>query len=352
MAGTPSLSQVEAEIAGRLSQYEFAVRRQHFKASPRSLVAVASAGAASGWVVLILAPLLMVVDLPGWPVALTGFAALLLGLLLVLGIADGVIPTRHPEVNAVNICAQRQDEPQLWLVAHCDSKSQGISLAGRVFALGALGTGLVLFVVALGARVFAPLPWWAIAPAVLLTVAGGSMLSRRALSNDSPGAVDNATGVLAVLVAVEHLQHRRDVGVLITGAEEFAMAGARAWVAARGAAGSFINIDGIDSRGRHRVTKHRPRASSAQRSREIADAVTDALTGAGVDATQLGLPPGVLEDGVALSRGGMAGVTLSRGDWQTLRVVHTKLDRPERIDVAAAVTTGAAVAQAVDVLLG
>ncbi len=352
LAGTSVLREVETDIADRLSRLGYTIRLERFKASPRALVAVASAGAACGWVVLILAPFL-VVDFPGWSVAITGFAALLFVIMLAFGIADGVVPQRWPEVDATNICAQRADKPALWLVAHCDSKGQGVSLAGRVLAVTTLGTGLSILVVDLLARIFTPLPWWAVAPAVLLTVMGGAVLSRGVVSNDSPGAVDNATGVVAALVAAEHLRHRHDVGVLVTGAEEFAMAGARAWVATTGANGSFINFDGIDSLGNHRVMIHGSRRrGSGDRSREIADAVADALASSGTEVVRRGLPPGVLVDGVALNRAGMPGVTVSRGSWQTLQVVHTKSDRSERVDVGAAVSAGRAAARAVETLLG
>ena len=352
LAGTPALPGVEADITDRLSRLGFTIRLERFKASPRVLVAVASAGAAFGWLVLVLAPFL-VVDFPGWSVAITGFAAILFVIMLGLGVADGVVPQRWPEVDATNICAQRTDKPKLWLVAHCDSKGQGVSLAGRVLAVTTLGTGLSILVVDLLARIFAPLPWWAVAPAVLLTAIGGAALSRGVVSNDSPGAVDNATGVVAALVAAEHLRHRHDVAVLITGAEEFAMAGARAWVTTKGAPGSFVNFDGIDSVGKYRVMMHGSRASGSEdRCREIADAVADALANSGTDVVRRGLPPGVLVDGVALSGAGMPGVTVSRGSWQTLQVVHTKSDRSERVDVDAAVLAGMATAKAVETLLG
>jgi len=192
-----------------------------------------------------------------------------------------------------------------------------------------------------------------VAPAVLLTAIGGAALSRGVVSNYSPGAVDNATGVVAALVAAEHLRHRHDVAVLVTGAEEFAMAGARAWVTTNGASGSFVNFDGIDSVGKYRVMIHGSRASgSVDRCREIAHAVAHALVSSGTEVVRRGLPPGVLVDGVALSRAGMPGVTVSRGSWQTLQVVHTRSDRSERVDVGAAVSAGVATAKAVETLLG
>ena len=48
-------------------------------------------------------------------------------------------------------------------------------------------------------------------------------MSLSAPRDDSPGAVDNATGVIAALVAAAELVDRSDVGVLVTDAEELGM---------------------------------------------------------------------------------------------------------------------------------
>jgi Zn-dependent M28 family amino/carboxypeptidase len=187
---------------------------------------------------------------------------------------------------------------------------------------------------------------------LILTVVGGAVLSRRVATNDSPGAVDNATGVVAVLVAAEQLRHSPLVGVLVTGAEEYAMAGARVWAAAGGSQGRFINFDGIDSLGSYRVMVHGQRQSRGDESRRIGEAVANELSAAGAEVVTRGLPPGILVDGVALSRAGMPGVTVSRGNWNTLRVVHTKSDSCERVDIEAAITAGLATARAVEAVLG
>ena len=48
--------------------------------------------------------------------------------------------------------------------------------------------------------------------------------------NRSPGAVDNASGLISVLLAARTLSARPDLGVFITSGEELGLAGARAFV--------------------------------------------------------------------------------------------------------------------------
>jgi hypothetical protein len=350
MVGSVPLEEVETAIVERLEELGYSVDTQSFTASTRSMVAVAVTGAACGWMALILAPFL-VVGFSGWPVTVTGFAAFSLVVLLAVGVNGGMIPVPTWETTATNIVAQRGEPPAFWLVAHSDSKAQLLSLAGRVLAVGALAAGLSVLTVGLVARLFVPLPWWVAAPAVVLMAVGGAALSRGTVSDDSPGAVDNATGVIAALVAAERLRSRANVGVLVTGAEELAMAGARAWLESGASGGEFVNFDGIDSCGRYRLKTHGRRGTAlGERSAEIARVLVEKLAESGEAVGRLGLPPGVLVDGVILQRSGMPGVTVSRGAWRTLRVVHTEADLAERVDIAAAVCAGEAAARAIEAL--
>ncbi len=343
---------VEDAIAERLDAMGFEVERAAFTASPQPLVAASIAGAALGWVALGIAPLL-VIPVPGWPVAVMGVAALALVALLAQGVGAGHLSIAGGEVPAVSLVARR-GAPALWLVAHSDSKSQRLSLRGRVLATVALGLGTVGLVGLLGWRLAGPLPWWAVLPAVALSLVGGAALSLGAPRNGSPGAVDNATGVVAALVAAESLADRRDVGVLVTGAEEFGMAGARAWVEQGGPGGAFVNFDGVDGRGAFRLTPHRARGASGSplTERAVRGALTDAFAAAGARVARGNLPIGTFVDGMVLGRAGMAGVTVSRGDWHTLGVVHTARDSADRVDLAAAIEAGRVAAVAARRLLG
>jgi hypothetical protein len=352
LPGSESLESVETAITHRLIDIGYDVTRERFTASDRSLVAAALVGAGFGWIALLISPLL-IIPVPGWPVAITALGATGLVGLLAVGIHRGLIRVLVTEAAASNIIAKR-GHPRIWLVAHSDSKAQSLSLAGRVISVTALGLWMLWMFAACVARMLVELPWWAVMPGALLGVLAGAAISRGTASNQSPGAVDNATGVVAVLAAAELLQDRSDVGVIVTGAEEYSMAGASVWTNAHQPTGMFINFDGIDSRGTHRLMTHAPRVSKmlAAEGQRIVEKLRARINARGYAVIVRPLPPGILEDGIVLARSGMVGVTISRGDWSTLRVVHTDSDRAERVDVSASLEVACAAAEAVGDLLG
>lgn len=351
LPGSEAQSDIEAVIAERLARMGYAVSRDRFLASDRSLVAASVAGAGLGWIALLISPFLSL-GVSGWPVALIGFGALALTGLLAFGLYRGQLRIGVREVSAVNISAVR-GTPRLWLVAHSDSKAQGVSLAGRIVAVLLLSLGTTWIAVALCARLFTVLPWWLALPGAAAAMIGGGALSRGSATNESPGAVDNATGVIAALCAAERLSSRSDVGVLVTGAEEYGMVGARVWSNTADPDSRFINFDGIDSRGALRVVIHLPARGhgSGSAGHHLASTIHAQLAALGYSIRRR-LPPGVLVDGVALARGGMTGVTLSRGDWHTARVVHTARDSVERVSMATVLEVGWATAAAVEQVLG
>ncbi len=348
LPGSKALNQVEQIIAERLAAMGYAVARQPFAASARRLTAVAVGGAALGWSTLGIAPLLML-PFPAWPAVLVGAAALGLAGLLVWGVAAGRLAVGGPEVAVANLVATR-GAVTLWLVAHADSKAQRFSLAGRVLAVAAAGIGTLGLAALLAGRLAGPVPWWAALPVAAVALLGGAALSLGAPQDRSPGAVDNASGVVAALVAAEQLRDRADVGVLITSAEEFGMLGAEAWVRGGGSGGTFINFDGVDSRGAYRLQLHPTRRSA--RAVALRGALQVALAATGHRVVTARLPMGTFVDGAVLARADMPGVTLSRGDWVTLGVVHTPRDEAARLDPAAAVVAGEAAAAATRRLLG
>ncbi len=347
LAGSPVLLDIEARLAERLAGWGFDVSVSPFHATAASLEAVSVFGTGIGVVGFGSFPLL-VLPLAGWSVVLVIVAALAAVGVVAAGIGSDRLPSRQVPTEARNLEARREP-PALWLVAHSDSKGQGLSLLGRVGAVVALAVGVLGLVVVLVYRLQGPVSWVLAALASLPLVVSGGLLSRSTPRNTSPGAVDNASGIVAVMVAAELLRDRRDVGVLITGAEEYALAGARVWAATSGTTTPFVNVDGIDARGPYHVTPHRPtgprRAAGVEQT--IAQAIRAELMRRGGSVRVAPLPPGILVDGRALAGAGQPGVSLSRGDVATLRVVHTRRDDPRRAPVDAAVEAGRAVAAAV-----
>jgi len=155
------------------------------------------------------------------------------------------------------------------------------------------------------------------------------------VSDDSPGAVDNGSGVLTVLATVDALPADATVGVVFPDAEEHGLVGARALVRERAnlfANTALINFDGIDDRGRTIALVHRRGP--------LVDAVVHALT-----ARRARLLP-VLEDGLVLARSVRECVTVMRGCWETARVVHTPGDTAERLTLVGVAAVAHAVATA------
>jgi hypothetical protein len=165
---------------------------------------------------------------------------------------------------------------------------------------------------------------------------GGALLARADLTNVSPGAVDNASGVLAAFETINRLPAALPVGIAFFDAEEWGLQGARAFVreqpaVLRGA--SVINFDGVDDRGITIVLSHRagplgPRIAQAAGARRAA-----------------WLP--VLVDGMAMARVTRECLTVMRGNWSTMRRVHTPRDASDRLTLDGVRAVAAAVADAV-----
>jgi hypothetical protein len=219
--------------------------------------------------------------------------------------------TREPwfRESGVNLEATR-GEPQLWLVAHIDSKSQPIPTAVR-------SVGVILVAIGLSAQFLVrwPLDFYA----YYVGIAGGLTLLMAGVGAHSAGAADNASGVAAVLDAASLVARERSIGVLITDAEELALGGSAAWVAGR-PKGIAINCDTVDDIGRFFLMQY---GTTTHRLDEVAvEAVKT------VDATaRIGKPPiGVLTDSNAFQRAGWQTLTLARGTIRTLGRIHTRRD--------------------------
>jgi hypothetical protein len=350
LPGSAALARVESLVIDRLRDLGFQVTATKFTASSGPLDAAGALGAGLGWIALLLVPLL-IAPVPGWIAALIAVSAALAVAVVAWGVQRGYLRAARHSGEVRNI-EGRRGTPRVWLVAHSDSKAQPHSLRTRVVAVGVTAVGLAGLGLGVVLRLGGPsLPWMQALAIALPLLLGGALLSRSVPTDESPGAVDNATGMIAVLAALEALATRDDVGVLITGGEEYGMAGARVWSAGASRAEAFVNFDGIDDRGAYRVMVHRVRAARAA-GQGLAECVAEELRG-GHHTVRIGrLPPGVLVDGVVLARAGMPGVTVSRGDWSTLGIVHTRGDVPERLDPEAAVQAGRAVAAALGRHLG
>ncbi len=230
---------------------------------------------------------------------------------------DAVLTLPFQRATSENLVATWGSEtPRVWLVAHLDSKSQPVPSLVRVAGVMLLALALLLALAACGLQL-ASLPhrmaWWAAAAAAL---AGALPVMGSVVGARSDGAVDNASGVAAVLAAAVAVPPETPFGVLLPSAEELGMAGARAW--ARGARkGTALNCDGVDDAGELTIMY-----SGAAPTPLIQ--TLEALAPRPPRVRRM--PLGLLTDSVALADRGWTTVTVSRGSLATLRRVHTPAD--------------------------
>jgi len=220
---------------------------------------------------------------------------------------------------ATNLEASRGN-PRVWLVAHIDSKSQTVPMLYRIasaIVLGALTFATFVAAMLQIAGYDEVRSYWLIISLAAAVAALPSLLC--VVRNDSTGAVDNASGVAAVLLAARQVSRERPLGVLITSAEELGLAGARVWAATASNSGTMINCDTVDDAGvwlcMH--TGARP-ALSARAETTAASLGFKLFTGR--------LIPGILADSVAFTDRGFQAVTISRGSLSTLARIHTRRD--------------------------
>jgi hypothetical protein len=241
-------------------------------------------------------------------------------------LGDGVLDLPWLRARAENLVARRgSTPPRVWLVAHLDTKSQPVPSKTRVLGIALLAFAIVLTVVTLALTLAAGssrTTLWLVC--VGLGVVGGGVVVASVVGNDSPGAVDNASGVAAVLSAAARLDTSAAVGVLIPSAEELGLAGARAWVRAHGAERAFVlNCDGVDDQGELTIMYTRSLPAP------VVDAVRAAADGKGEVRR---MPPGLLLDSVAFADAGWGAVTVSHGSMKTLARVHTAADSLDQLE--------------------
>ncbi|MEO8635849.1 MAG: M28 family peptidase [Gemmatimonadales bacterium] len=280
-------------------------------------------GAGLGWLTLLLLPLLAFPSLPRLTALLVWLGGATALSLLAWGIGTGVTVPGAERREDANLIATRGAAPvRRWIVAHLDTKAQGHSMAGRLIAIWVLVlAALVMSGAVVWRAVSGPIPGMLLATLGGLSVAVGAMASRGRLRGLSPGASDNTSGVVAVLLAAESGLDAQ-TGILLTGAEEFGMVGARAFAVEYGelAGTEIINLDTLTDEGALYVVAHDAAGLSFART------LVPALAGIAPRLVVRHLPLGILTDSLPLALAGARAVTLSRLDWGVLRRLHTTRD--------------------------
>jgi hypothetical protein len=255
-------------------------------------------------------------------IALAIGGALIAILFLVDGYAKRRWITSFPaqRASSVNLEARR-GSPGVWLVAHLDSKSQTVPMLLRIAGSIAVATVAALTLLAVlsaivgldgGTRVWNTLQ----VAAIVVALPGVSCFVR----NKSVGAVDNASGAVAAILAAQSPSSPTDLGVLITSAEELGLAGARGWCGSAQLEDFILNCDTVDDVGGWRAMY------TTVRPKRLGDAAVRLGARLGLRLRVGRLIPGILADSIPFSDRGMEAVTISRGTLGTLARIHTRRD--------------------------
>ena len=336
-AGTPEAAKARELVAAYLSGLGYTVTAQKFTFPPSSLRAFPIFGAGLGWLALALLPFLVYFSIPSWAAIALWIGGLAALIVVSTGVGLGWVHLGEGLREDANLIATRGDgSPRRWIVAHLDSKAQAQSMAGRLVAVWVVGLAIVVLTGLTLIRLNGPLSQgWAALGAIMALVAG-LLAGRGRLRGYSHGARDNGTGVVSALAAAAVAD--AGVGILITGAEEFGLVGARVFARLLPSRQEveFVNVDTIDQEGRLYLVSH------DRRGKRLAGDMESQLVGLGLPIRRRRLPFGIFVDSAPLARLGPA-ITVGRLTWRTLRCIHTPADTVDGLSYRTAEQVGKAI---------
>ena len=337
LTGSEGAREVETGLQVRFRDLGYDVRKLRFSFStlpgryglPAAGLVLTAVATASGWGLLY--------GRPG--LALSVLSAGLVVAALPLLFLDAALRLPWGRVETANLLFTRAT-PRWIVMAHRDSKSQGAPTAVRTVALAmALAGWVVLAVTAVaglaGTGVAAGWVW--LGTATMLPAAVVLIFS--VTGNASPGALDNATGLAAVLALASRVPD--GVAFLVTDGEELGLAGARAVTGRLPEVAGIINLDGLDDDGAFRIAEGR--AGGRRTAAALATALLETARARGEEAVRRPLPPFVMVDHEPLARAGLPALTVLRGGWRSLLRVHRSADTANRLTGAGAVAAASVV---------
>lgn len=338
-AGTPEAAQARELVTAHLKHLGYDVVVQKFSFAPSSLRAFPILGAGLGFLALVLLPIVLTDRLPPWAALAAWIGGLAALGIVATGVGLGWAPLGQGLREDANLIATRgTTPPDRWIVAHLDSKAQGHSMAGRLVAVWMVGLTIATLslIALLRLRGILPLPGPVAGAA--LAVLTGYLAGRGRIQGRSLGARDNGTGVVAALAAAAAAPDDR-VGILITGAEEFGLVGARVFarLTPNLDAAEFVNVDTVDQEGTLYLVSHN--ASGAR----LAGSLESRLSALTVPIQHRRLPLGIFVDSAPLARAHAPAVTIGRLTWGTLRRIHTAADTPDGLSFRMAEQVGRAI---------
>jgi hypothetical protein len=247
-----------------------------------------------------------------------------------------------PLLHSQNVYARRGSEPaRVVVLAHLDSKSSRDSTFVSVALVLSAGIATAyLFLraalAALGIADPAPLHW-----TFPLSLGIAAALVRALLNpsgNESPGAMDNASGLAVLLEAARSFPQDPELAsermhILATGAEEIGLAGAFRWIEAHETdldrAVVFVNLDSVGvGRGLLAVDLH----GDARAGMSLREAVREASRAANVPVRIVPGIPGTGVDTMPIAARGFSTVTLlGRVLGRPAQRFHTADDTPDHL---------------------
>jgi hypothetical protein len=326
LTGSEGAAEVAAVIRQRLQGLGYDVQERGFSFSPwPGRFGITVAGALY-LVATIAAAALLGAGNPFAAISLLLVLLVTVGLLGLFAVpAIDRLPFR-PQQGA-NLFAQRPgSRPRYIIMAHRDSKSQPVPLAfrGPAIVVGVL-VWLALLIAAAIATV-QPLPGVLVLVLGVLGAAAGIVLILCWVDNRSPGALDNASGVVAALAIAARERDAGDVAFLITDAEELGLAGARAAAPHLPPVFGVINIDGLDDEGSFYVLERFGTFRKRGLAPHLAVALLQEAEALGETVRRRDLPFGVPVDHIPIVRAGIPALTVMRGTVRSLRRVHQTSD--------------------------
>jgi len=333
LTGSAGAAQVEQELRGRLEALGYEIREIPFEFSTwPGRWGVPAAGAALA-VATAAAALLLGPGASGPALLVLGVAAAaVLGMLRSAPLAMARLPWGR--VRSSNWLVHRPGaRPRYVVMAHRDSKSQPLPTLGRI-AAGALAAGGWALMVALSGLATLEAGWGATGATIAAAaagVAGGALLMLCGVGNHSPGALDNASGLAALLTVARAERGRADVAFLITDGEELGLAGAEALAPHLPPVDGIINLDGLDDEGPFRIAEAYGWPRRRGKAPRLAAALLDAAGELGLPIERGGVPVGIMVDHVPFARAGHPAVTLMRGTFRSLLRVHRPADAVSRL---------------------
>lgn len=216
-------------------------------------------------------------------------------------------------------------ETKVLFVAHYDSKSQFLPLPVRIF----------FFLLFLLSTLVLPLSGSFWRPIFTIQTISLILLLLNISTNLSSGGIDNASGVLLLLMLAEKIRNG-GVSFLFTGAEEMGLCGAVEFLKNYGNDLSkdavIINVDGI-GKGKNLIITTKFGIPPRRTSREVYKLIKKVGEKNGLRVKEGWLPLGAGLDHIPFATRGYESITIHLSSLKDAFFVHTPKDTPEEVDV-------------------